>query len=131
MHEFEPSCQKLEVCVKIMDIMEKERISIITWKDVIKLALGIMIGLTPAIYIMKYSAEVEIKSASDNYVSYEYVPTIYDMLEEREDMIHALWVDSVYYAIPESVLIQILVDKGTKLSHIAIVEEYLKNKGKK
>ena len=47
---------------------EKERISIITWKDVIKLSLGIIIGLTPAIYIMKSSAEVEVKSASDNYV---------------------------------------------------------------
>ena len=41
--------------------MEKERISIITWKDVIKLALGIMLGLTPAIYIMKYSTEVKEK----------------------------------------------------------------------
>ena len=111
--------------------MEKERRSIITWMDVIKLALGIMIGLTPAIYIMKSSAEVEAEPVTENYVPYEYEPTIYDILEERKDMIHALWVDSVYYAIPESVLIQILVDKGTKLSHIAIVEEYLKNKSKK
>ena len=43
-------------------------------------------------------------------------------------MIHALWVDSVYYAMPESILTQILVQKGTKLSRIAIVEEYLKIK---
>ena len=111
--------------------MKKERRSIITWMDVIKLALGIMIGLTPAIYIMKSSAEVKVESISENYVPYEYEPTIYDILEERKDMIHALWVDSVYYAIPENILIQILVDKGTKLSHIAIVEEYLKNKSKK
>ena len=111
--------------------MEKERKSIITWMDVIKLALGIMIGLTPAIYIMKSSAEVEAEPVTENYVPYEYEPTIYDILQERQDMIHALWVDSVYYAIPESVLIQILVDKGTKISHIAIVEEYLKNKSKK
>lgn len=110
--------------------MKKERKSIITWMDVIKLALGIMIGLTPAIYIMKSSAEVEAELVTENYVPYEYEPTIYDILQERQDMIHALWVDSVYYAIPESVLIQILVDKGTKISHIAIVEEYLKNKSK-
>lgn len=110
--------------------MEKERKSIITWMDATKLALGIMIGLTPAIYIMKSSAEVEAEPVTENYVPYEYEPTIYDILEERKDMIHALWVDSVYYAIPESILIQILVDKGTKLSHIAIVEEYLKNKSK-
>ena len=110
--------------------MEKERKSIITWMDVTKLALGIMIGLTPAIYIMKSSAEVEAEPVTENYVPYEYEPTIYDILQERQDMIYALWVDSVYYAIPESVLIQILVDKGTKISHIAIVEEYLKNKSK-
>lgn len=109
--------------------MEKERISIITWKDVIKLALGIMLGLTPAIYIMKYSTEVKEKYVKENHVSYEYEPTIYDILEEREDIIHAEWVDSVYYyAIPDSSLIKILVNRGTKLSHIAIVEEYLKNK---
>lgn len=43
-------------------------------------------------------------------------------------MIHALWVDSVYYAMSERILTQILVQKGTKLSRIAIVEEYLKIK---
>ena len=102
-----------------------------TYISIRQLALGIMIGLTPAIYIMKSSAEIEAEQVTENYVPYEYEPTIYDILEERKDMIHALWVDSVYYAIPESFLIQILVDKGTKLSHIAIVEEYLKNKGKK
>ena len=80
---------------------------------------------------MKSSAKVEAEQVTENYVPYEYEPTIYDILEERKDMIHALWVDSVYYAIPESVLIQILVDKGTKLSQIAIVEEYLKKKSKK
>lgn len=41
--------------------MEKERISIITWKNIIKLALGIMLGLAPAIYIMKSSTEIEVE----------------------------------------------------------------------
>ena len=36
-----------------------ERISIITWKDVIKLALGIMLGLTPTVYIMKSNVKAE------------------------------------------------------------------------
>ena len=107
--------------------MEKERMSIITWKDVVKLAIGIMLGLTPALYIMKSSAEVQVEPVTENYITYEYEPTVYDIVEERKDMIHALWVDSVYYAIPESVLNQILVNKGTRLSHIAIVEEYLKS----
>lgn len=104
-----------------------ERISIITWKDVIKLALGIMLGLTPTVYIMKYGVKVEEEPKNENYYfEYDYTPTVYDILEEREGMIHALWVDSVYYAMPESILTQILVQKGTKLSRIAIVEEYLK-----
>lgn len=106
-----------------------KRISIITWKDVVKLALGIMLGLTPTIYIMKYSVKVEEEPKDENYIEYVYTPTIYDILEERDGMIHALWVDSVYYAMPESILTQILVNKGTKLSRIAIVEEYLKIKG--
>ena len=105
-----------------------ERISIITWKDVIKLALGIMLGLTPTVYIMKSSVEVKEEPKDESYFEYVYVPTVYDILEEREDMIHAMWVDSVYYAMPESILTQILVQKGTKLSRIAIVEEYLKIK---
>lgn len=106
-----------------------ERISIITWKDVVKLALGIMLGLMPTIYIMKSSVKTEGEPKNENYIEYIYTPTIYDILEEREGMIHALWVDSVYYAMPESILTQILVNKGTKLSRIAIVEEYLKIKG--
>lgn len=105
-----------------------ERKSIITWRDAIKLAVGIMLGLTPTIYIMKSSVKVEEEPKNDYYFEYDYIPTVYDILEEREDMIHALWVDSVYYAMPESILTQILVNKGTKLSRIAIIEEYLKLK---
>jgi len=102
-----------------------ERKSIFTWQDAIKLAIGIMLGLTPTVYIMKSSVKVEEEPKNESYIEYVYTPTVYDILEEREDMIHALWVDSVYYTMPESILTQILVNKGTKLSRMAIVEEYL------
>ena len=105
-----------------------KRISIISWKDVIKLALGIMLGLTPTVYIINSSVKAEEEPKNESYTEYVYTPTIYDILEEREDMIHAMWVDSVYYAMPESILTHILVQKGTELSRIAIVEEYLKTK---
>ena len=106
-----------------------ERKSIITWKDVAKLALGIMLGLTPTVYIMKSSVKAEEEPKNENvYFEYDYIPTVYDILEEREDMIHTLWVDSIYYAMPEDILTQILVNKGTKISRIASVEEYLKIK---
>ena len=105
-----------------------ERKSIITWKDVIKLAVGIVLGLTPTMYIMKSSVKVEEGPIRVHNIEYDYIPSVYDVLEEREGMIHALWIDSVYYAMSESILTQILVNKGTKLSRIAIVEEYLKIK---
>jgi len=67
-----------------------ERKSIITWKDVAKLALGIMLGLTPTIYIMKFSVKAKEEPKKENYIEYVYAPTVYNILEEREDMIHAL-----------------------------------------
>lgn len=63
--------------------------SIVTWKDAIKLAIGIMLGLTPTIYIMKTSVKVEEEPKSVHPFEYDYTPTVYDILEEREGMIHA------------------------------------------
>ena len=62
------------------------------------------------------------------YMEYGYIPTVEDILTEREELRHALWVDSVYMTIPENILTQILVTKGTQISVEKIVEEYVKNK---
>lgn len=128
-----------------------ERKTIITWLDVAKLAIGIMIGLTPALLIMKWDsildpipkAAKETKTSSPNITmaedqdtifiasfcdEYYKTPTIEDVLNEREELRYSLWVDSIYLAIPEDILVRILTDKGTQESVIKIVEEYIKNK---
>ena len=57
-----------------------------------------------------------------------YVPTVYDVLEQRQELIYSLWVDSVYFAMPEQILTHILVTKGTTQSAVDIVEDYIANK---
>lgn len=57
-----------------------------------------------------------------------YVPTVYDVLEQRQELIYSLWVDSIYFAMPEQILTHILVTKGTTQSVTDIVEDYIANK---
>lgn len=59
---------------------------------------------------------------------YDYVPTIHDVLQERNDLRYALWVDSVYLSMPEQILTHMLVTKGTTISITEIVEDYWKNR---
>jgi len=130
-----------------------ERKTIITWLDVAKLAIGIMIGLTPTLLIMKGDSILdsipkvakETKTSSPNITitkdqntiliepscdEYYKTPTIEDVLNEREELRYSLWVDSIYLAMPKDILIRILTNKGTQESVIEIVEEYIKNKDK-
>ena len=57
-----------------------------------------------------------------------YVPTVYDILEEREEWKYQNFIDSVYLQMPEQILTQMLVTKGTTISPQEIVEDYLANK---
>lgn len=59
---------------------------------------------------------------------YNYVPTVHDVLEQREELKYALFVDSVYLNMPEQILVQMLVSKGTTISITEIVEDYIANK---
>lgn len=59
---------------------------------------------------------------------YTYVPTVYDVLQQREELKYALWCDSVYLTMPEQILTHMLVTKGTTMSIQEIVEDYTKNK---
>lgn len=69
-----------------------------------------------------------IDTDSIEQCEYEYVPTVHDVLEQREELRYALFVDSVYLNMPERILVQMLVSKGTTISIIEIVEDYLANK---
>lgn len=128
--------------------MKKE--SIISWFVVIKLAIGIMVGVTPMLLIFVKYSEKELKSEKKDNVTppkieviekkdttfYEslgdvgYVYTIDEIVEMREASRHYLYLDSIYMAMPENILRAILTEKGTKLEMEEIVEEYIKNKKK-
>lgn len=58
----------------------------------------------------------------------EYLPTVYDILQEREDMRYMRMIDSVYLEMPEQILTHMLVTKGTTISMLEIVEDYIANK---
>lgn len=124
--------------------------SIISWLDVIKLAIGIMIGVTPMLIIFMKHSEKEFKSKKkddvaspkievvekQDTISYESlgdigdVYTIDEVVEMREASRHYLYLDSIYLAMPENILRAILKEKGTQLGMEEIVEEYIKNKKK-
>ena len=127
-----------------------ERKTIITWMDAIKLAIGIMVGLMPALYVMKCSGKTESKAQTPNSItsqkanenkgdtifvdSYEECndnPSINDILELRNELKYAVWVDSVYLTIPDSILIDILVNEGTQASVVSIVQKYMEIKEEK
>ena len=57
-----------------------------------------------------------------------YVPTVYDVLEERKDWKYQNFIDSVYLQMPEQILTHMLVTKGTTISPQEVVKDYLANK---
>ena len=125
-----------------------DRRSIITWKDAIKLAFGIMIGLTSTLLIIigvsktEYEDEPvideEVREVYHNKIVIDkdsiidlnevYIPTVEDILNEREECKYMRYIDSIYMAMPQEILTHILIQKGTLLSVTEIVEEYLENK---
>lgn len=68
----------------------------------------------------------EMDTVEQNYE--EYLPTVYDILQEREEMRYMRMIDSVYLKIPEQILTHMLVTKGTTISTLEIVEDYIANK---
>lgn len=69
-----------------------------------------------------------IKTDSIEQCEYVHVPTVYDVLQQREELKYALWCDSVYLSMPEQILTHMLVTKGTTISIQEIVEDYTANK---
>ena len=125
-----------------------DRKSIITWKDAIKLAFGIMIGLTSTLLIIigvsktesedelvideevreVYHNKIVIDKDSIIDLNEEFMPSVEDILNEREECKYMRYIDSIYMAMPQEILTHILIQKGTSLLMTEIVEEYLENK---
>lgn len=124
--------------------------SIISWLDVIKLVIGIMVGVTPMLLVFMNYSEKEFKqkkkddvpppkievAEKQDTISYEslgdvgYVYTIDEIIDMREASRYYLYLDSIYMAMPEDILRAILKEKGTNLEMEDIVKEYLNNKNK-
>lgn len=125
-----------------------KRKSIITWLDVIKLAIGIIIGITPMLLIFINYSEKESKKKDipqhppiervvkqdtihdDLDEDFVYKMTAEEILKERENFRYAIWIDSVYLTIPDEILTHIVNEDKTDRSSQGIVEEYIANKKK-
>ena len=99
-------------------------------KTVIKLMflLFASILLSSCEYMKDNLFNDSVESDSVEQTEYNYVPTVYDILQEREELKYSLWCDSVYLNIPEQILTHLLVTKGTTQSIVEIVEDYANNK---
>ena len=71
---------------------------------------------------------IKLESTEQIECEYAHVPTVYDVLQQREELKYALWCDSVYLSMPEQILTHLLVTKGTTQSIMEIVEDYTNNK---
>lgn len=71
---------------------------------------------------------IEESVESDSIDNVYYTPTVYDVLQERQELKYALWCDSIYLNMPEQILTHLLVTKGTTQSIVEIVEDYTNNK---
>ena len=122
--------------------------SIIKWMDAVKLAIGIMVGLTSTLLIIisvsktefedEQVIDEEVREVYHNKIVIDkdsiidlnevYIPTVEEILNEREECKYMRYIDSIYMAMPQEILTHILIQKGTLLSVTEIVEEYLENK---
>ena len=115
--------------------------SIIKWMDAVKLAIGIMVGLTGTLLIIisvsKTESEdepvidEEVREVYHNKIVIDkdsiidlnevYIPTVEDILNEREECKYMRYIDSIYMAMPQEILTHILIQKGTSLLMTEIV----------
>lgn len=99
-----------------------------------RLAL-ILIGIL-GIFLLALASCNEIKYSSSDDVCIDtvepsenvFIPSVYDILNEREGLRYSRMIDSVYLQIPEEILTYQLIENGTLQSTMAIVEDYLAHK---
>lgn len=96
----------------------------------------ILIGIL-GIFLLALTGCNEIKYSSSDDVCIDtvepsneecFIPSVYDILNEREGLRYSRMIDSVYLQIPEEILTYQLIENGTLQSTMAIVEDYLAHK---
>lgn len=91
--------------------------------------LGIFLLTLMSCNDIKYSSSDDVCCTDTVEPSEEcFIPSIYDILNEREGLIYSRMIDSVYLQIPEEILTYQLIKNGTLQSTMAIVEDYLTHK---
>lgn len=100
-----------------------------------RLAL-ILIGIL-GIFLLALTGCSNPRHSSSNDVCYidtiepsedVFIPSVYDILNEREGLRYSRMIDSIYLQIPEEILTYQLIENGTLQSTMAIVEDYLAHK---
>ena len=91
--------------------------------------LGIFLLTLTSCNDIKYSSSDDV-CVTDTVEPNEecFIPSIYDILNEREGLKYSRMIDSVYLQIPEEILTYQLIEHGTLQSTMAIVEDYLAHK---
>ena len=91
--------------------------------------LGIFLLTLTSCNDIKYSSSDDV-CVTDTLEPNEecFIPSIYDILNEREGLKYSRMIDSVYLQIPEEILTYQLIEHGTLQSTMAIVEDYLAHK---
>ena len=101
------------------------------WTILVVIALAIATGV---IVFLCHEPIAKIVTSEDESVcidtakAVEHVPTVQEILKFREDVKEGMRIDSIFLAMPEAILIDILMTHGTSLSNSDIVYIYESNK---
>lgn len=102
-------------------------------KNFFKSLIGVIFVVLLVVFIItctkhKSGPNTDDIDTIDTSLCDENPATVSEILELREEMRLAKYVDSVYLALPKQILTAILVTEGTKLSPKQIVNTYIANK---
>lgn len=101
------------------------------WTILVAIALVIANGV---IVFLCHEPIAKIVTSEDESVcidtakAVEHVPTVQEILKFREDVKEGMRIDSIFLAMPEAILVDILMTHGTSLSNSDIVYIYESNK---
>lgn len=103
----------------------------IFWSIVFAIALAIFVG---AVAFLGHDKIAKVINLEEDCASQEIVdtiapvPTVQDVLQFRYNIRESQRIDSVFMAIPDAVLVDILMTHGTCLSNTDIVSIYESNR---
>lgn len=102
-------------------------------KNFFKALTGVIVIVLLVVFVTTVSRHksghnADVTDTVDTSLCVENPETVSGILEQREEMRLAKYVDSVYLALPKQILTAILVTEGTNLTPKQIVNTYIVNK---